>query len=401
MDAHRRPTEGLSDSEDAIDSEDEMGASLTATSSDATKCIADMNEAMSTLIEQAADSQIANEESSDEVIARLEAVLQRFDALDGRLDNLVEPLSVLRNASAIEIVQASDPIGSSNSLGEFGSSELGNGDPCLGESSGPSEEILSLQQELEAAWRDNEALRHQNDRLTDEIAHSNAHQTVQNSIGGVDESLSWEDRKSLILQQIENDTFDADTFIKSLSAEAHEIVGAQPLGETGQIANANMVTSESGSMESFSDAMDPREFVESLVDQVGRLKIKIQERDNEIQELQHLLHNQSETRQGGIAIGAAAIASMVDSDELVTEERERLQQLKNEWEDKFRQSEIEASLERAKLSRERQELAKRAQQLEEQLDELQREKRGRAEVPFKGRRWLAELGISSDDGESE
>ena len=48
---------------------------------------------------------------------------------------------------------------------------------------------------------------------------------------------------------------------------------------------------------------------------------------------------------------------MIDENELVVQERERLQMLQVEWEEKFREGEIQASLERAKLSRERQELA--------------------------------------------
>ena len=109
--------------------------------------------------------------------------------------------------------------------------------------------------------------------------------------------------------------------------------------------------------------------------ELDRRDEELKERSQQIRELQSLLDQQSETRDGGIAIGAAAITQMFDADELVRDERERLQQMQEEWEDKFRQAEIEASLERAKLSRERQELAKKMSELEEQLAHAKREAR--------------------------
>ncbi|MEM6981018.1 MAG: hypothetical protein AAF539_15260 [Planctomycetota bacterium] len=93
--------------------------------------------------------------------------------------------------------------------------------------------------------------------------------------------------------------------------------------------------------------------------------------------------------------GAAAIAGLIDADELVQAERTRLQELKEQWEQKFRETEIAASLERAKLSRERQQIAKRATELEDQIDDLKRQQRDLAvsDTEPQGRRWLAELGL--------
>ena len=294
------------------------------------------------------------------VLSHLEAVLKRFDDLDGRLDELAEPLAAL----------GQEPSGSP--------SDHANQDS----------QLLDLQAELEAAWRENEELRHQNEHLTAELASSNAQKTVKASIG-VDESLSWDDRKAMIMAQMEDDSFDAEEFVSSLSDSAKQSAGPS------QIHQADSATLDGEQDAVAIEAIDPLQFVESLVEQLGRLQEKLQDRDEEIKELQHLLQNQADTRAGGVAIGAAAIAGLVDSDELIIEERERLQQLKNDWEDKFRQSEIDASLERAKLSRERQELAKRTQQLEEQIEDLQREKRGRSDSQSSGRRWLAELGLAT------
>ena len=82
----------------------------------------------------------------------------------------------------------------------------------------------------------------------------------------------------------------------------------------------------------------------------------------------------------------------------VREERERLQQMQEEWEEKFRQAEIEASLERAKLSRERQEVASKMADLEEQLAHAKRDSRHSAsDDDGTSRRWLAKLGLADSN----
>ena len=131
---------------------------------------------------------------------------------------------------------------------------------------------------------------------------------------------------------------------------------------------------------------------------IERLRSEIECRDQEIIELRNLLDQQSETRSDGIAIGASAIADMLDADELVQLEREKLQELQAEWEEKFREGEIEASLERARLSRDRQEVLEKKAELELQLEHLQREYRqANAANSRTSRRWLAKLGLADDE----
>ncbi len=166
--------------------------------------------------------------------------------------------------------------------------------------------------------------------------------------------LSWEERKRLILLQMEEDSFDANQFAASLSDEIK-------LGKE-----------------------TPSAFIEHL--------------DEEIAELRNLLDHRAETRSDGTAIGASAIADMLDADELIAHERGKLQQLQVEWEEKFREGEIEASLERAKLSRERQEVFATKQELELQIEQLQREYRQANSAGGRSsRRWLAKLGLAEED----
>jgi myosin heavy subunit len=280
---------------------------------------------------------------ADEILDSLQLLLQRFDQLDGRLDDWsMRPFTEPSDAPA-----SYEPIS--------------------------QEDLLHLQSTLDEAWRANEELRHQNEQLAAQLAQSNVQKTVRSASGGSDESLSWEERKALMMRQMEDDTFDADAFVSALATVTHTHGKESSTPPT------------------------PIEFVDSLIQRIELAEQTIRNRDDEIGELKMLLANQSNTRNNGTAIGAAAIASMIDTDELVMEERARLQQLKNDWEDKFRQSEIEASLERAKLSRERQEIAKRQQELEDQLAELQREKRDTPTPAKTGRRWLTELGLGNAD----
>ncbi len=310
-----------------------------------------------------------NENASAEILDSLQTLLQRFDQLDGRLDGW-----------AIHGIQV--PGGNSGNYDDSGDAFDVNGSASAnGNEDELREDLLHLQTTLDEAWRANEELRHQNEMLAAQVAETSVRQTVQSTHGN-DESLSWEERKALIMRQMEEETFDADEFVSSLSSGTGNSISSS----VPETEGAEPVPPQS-----------PQEFVESLIEKIERAERTIQKRDEEIGELRMLLESQSGTRTDGTAIGAAAIASMIDSDELVMEERERLQQLKNDWEDKFRQAEIEASLERAKLSRERQELAKRTQELEERLEEMQREKRDNPTPAKSGRRWLAELGLGGSD----
>ncbi len=212
--------------------------------------------------------------------------------------------------------------------------------------------------ELDAA---NAELHTQNDELAARIASSRVQETTPKDSLEASEMLSWEERKKLILLQMEEGTFDADQFASSLHSE-------------------------------FQTSKDtPETFIE-------RLRSEIECRDQEIVELRNLLDQQSETRSDGTAIGALAIADILDADELIQQEREKLQKLQVDWQEKFREGEIEASLERAKLSRDRQEVLEKKTELELQLEYVQREYRQRNSAHGgTSRRWLTKLGLADDE----
>ena len=221
-----------------------------------------------------------------------------------------------------------------------------------------------------------EELRQQNADLASKIAGGQVQDTVRSGTGDSSDALSWEERKLLILEQLEADTFDAETFILETAASR---------------------LSEGDLSEEQCETINPIECFEQMQERIELLDEELVRRNKEIEDLSHLLEQRPQSEEQGTAVGAAAIAQMIDSDELVREERERLQQLQAEWEEKFRQTEIEASLERAKLSRERQQLAKKLDEVEEELAQLRRDERTEAECEGHSRKWLAKLGLASDN----
>ncbi len=229
--------------------------------------------------------------------------------------------------------------------------------------------------QLASLERERDSLEQQNQELASKLANQSVRKSVQTSNSSTNDALSWEERKKLILQQMESDTFDTEAFVSDLQSN-HTI--------QSQSSADGLV-------------LDPVAYIEQLCTELERRNNELKAKNEEIGELHCLLEQQGGARAGGLAIGAAAIAQMMDSDELVSEERERLKQLQAEWEEKFRKGEIEASLERAKLSRERQELAKREAELEEQVEHMKRELRLVTESSNSGtgssRRWLQKLGL--------
>lgn len=129
----------------------------------------------------------------------------------------------------------------------------------------------------------------------------------------------------------------------------------------------------------------------------------IRRKDEEIRELQRLLQQQSENI-GGMAIGAAAIEGLLETDELIRQERERLETLQAQWREKFRQAEIETSMERAKLARERRELESRLEELKrdqarwaEERAAFQAELQSNRQSNAPRNRWFNRLGLRDGD----
>jgi hypothetical protein len=89
---------------------------------------------------------------------------------------------------------------------------------------------------------------------------------------------------------------------------------------------------------------------------------------------------------------------MLSGDEIVRTERERLQQLQREWEEKLRQAEIDLSVQRAKIARDRAEIEERQRVWQQQQTDHGPVGTDMAKSikPQRGR-WLTRLGLKEDE----
>jgi len=130
----------------------------------------------------------------------------------------------------------------------------------------------------------------------------------------------------------------------------------------------------------------------------------IREREEEIAELRATLaraDSRSEEERRQCAVGAASLGEMIDSDEIIQQQRAQLEKLQAEWKEKLRQAEVELSVERAKLARQRLELETRAEAIGNQPPTVENESGKPAQEGRATRgRWLARLGLGDDDAGS-
>jgi DNA repair exonuclease SbcCD ATPase subunit len=141
----------------------------------------------------------------------------------------------------------------------------------------------------------------------------------------------------------------------------------------------------------------------TIEDVIRRTDAAIVEKERELAELREVLNQQS-ANLGNMAIGAAAIAEILDQDELILQERQNLEHLKKQLEEKYRQAEIELSMERAKIARERQELEEKMRSVEDELHRLRKNKPADDAAEEAGGktqrgRWFKRLGLKDDDNQ--
>ncbi len=125
----------------------------------------------------------------------------------------------------------------------------------------------------------------------------------------------------------------------------------------------------------------------------------VAQKDREIAEMRQLLEEQAGNI-GSIAVGATAIAGILDQDELIAQERARLAQVQGEWREKLRQAEIDISVQRATIARDRAQIDEKLANHQFDLDRI---KAASPMAPGSGpgtkpsRRWLSRLGIKEVD----
>jgi hypothetical protein len=218
---------------------------------------------------------------------------------------------------------------------------------------GDAEELEVLRSRFELAVQDVRELKTRNAELEEELEELRQSSSARPNRSVPAAGLNWEAQKRNLLEQLEADFDDGDP---RQSADKLTVAGAI-----------------------------------RITDQV------VVEKEQEIRELEKLLHEKT-ANIGGLAIGAAAVAEMLDHDELIRDERKNLKRLQDEWREKLRQAEVEISVERAKMARERNHMEEKLQAYERQLPKSQDGSVGDSRAkPATHGRWLTRLGLKNGD----
>jgi chromosome segregation ATPase len=134
----------------------------------------------------------------------------------------------------------------------------------------------------------------------------------------------------------------------------------------------------------------------SIEDTIEMTDAVVAEKDREIEELRkQLVEAESAKPEAADRERQQQIDELVSADEVIAEHRKRISQLENEMENKLRATELELSVERAKLAREKSELEELRIDLESRRKTHGEPGSGTKSVPR--RRWLSKLGLSGDD----
>lgn len=220
-----------------------------------------------------------------------------------------------------------------------------------------SQRMEDLQRRFEMAVDDVRQLKRRNSELEEQLAAQAAEnrQPVVPAESGVQD---WETTKRRMLAQLEG--------------ESHDEIGGMSHDERLTVEGAIRIT----------DGM-------------------VVQRDREIAELKQLLAQQGHSTENAAA--QSAVVEAMDHDEIIQQERQRLKELQDEWQEKLRQAEVDISVHRARIARERAELDERIRTFEA-MKASHESQRGSSEPQETGKRpskptrnWLSRMGLKEND----
>lgn len=259
-----------------------------------------------------------------------------------RLTRQIEEASTARSDSSAAELQALRDENKQLETWLAESEQRANATPSGGAS---SQELDDLRRRFEMAVQDVRELKTKNSELTEQLAKAKQALPAPAAGGGND----WESLKKKMLAQMETDFSDDD---------------AQQKADKLTVQGAIKITDD-----------------------------VIAEKDRELQDLRRLLDSQSQ-QVGDVAVGAGAIAQLLDTDELVRQERDSLKRLQETLREQLKQAEVDISVERAKLARERSEVDEKLRLLQsEKASFLPGADGGEKSGQPSRRKWLARLGL--------
>ena len=241
------------------------------------------------------------------------------------------------------------------------------------------QQIRTLELEIERVSEENRDLATKVVYQNEGSGHPNQSPSPQAT--GDTANLSWEERKAQIIEQLENDTFNADDFLATLDIK--------PLEQAEQ--------------DSLQVAID---YLNELDSELLRLRkveqdfgLNNQHYEDEITQLKQTLDELQKTVADGLDENRSdpqtRADEILDQDELIRQERERLRQRQEECDAMTRQLEVSSSLERAKLSRTVTELEQQNRDLQRRIEAFENQQQEKERTGM-GTRWMAKLGLTSD-----
>jgi chromosome segregation ATPase len=265
------------------------------------------------------------------------------------------------------------------------------------------DELGRIREEIEPLRREVERLAAENRRLSDELAQGPPSQPAD--AASTDSELLQEHEDLKRRYQMAIDDLKAErgqvAQLESRLARSGSSGGAAPIAAGPSDWESQKRRLLAALEEDFdAENQDDRRDRMSVEDAIRRTDEAIAAKNRELEQLQSLLQEQS-ANVGAMAVGAAAVAEVLDKDEVVRQERQNLQALQDEWREKLRQAEVEISVQRAKLARHQAELEERARQIEQQARGLpvdEGDEPREKEKPIRGR-WLRRLGLKGSDEE--
>jgi hypothetical protein len=267
---------------------------------------------------------------------------------------------------------------------------------------GQEGELARLREEIEPLRREADRLAAENRRLADELAQRSEPQSAGAAVADAELLQEHEDLKRRYQMAIEDLKTERGQVAQLESKLARSgSGGGAPSGTVPPTDWESQKRRLLAALEADFDEDDEGDRRErlSVEEAIRRTDEVIAAKNHELEQLQSLLQEQS-ANVGAMAVGAAAVAEVLDKDEVVRQERQNLQALQDEWREKLRQAEVEISVQRAKLARHQAELEERARQIEQQSRGLPAEESDQLkDKPIRGR-WLRRLGLKgSDDDE--
>lgn len=248
------------------------------------------------------------------------------------------------------------------------------------------------------AGSDTEALaqlQQERDKLLERLAQ--AESATKQAAGDGPDREAWDDlqrRFEMAVEEVrELKGANAELEDKLKNRPAAAAPAAQPTGLDWEAQKQRLLAA----LEADDDEPADEETVEERANIEGTIRITDQivaQKDEEIADLKRLLEEN-----GGSSTDKqqqTAVDNLLDADDLVRQEREKLAQTQAEWREKIGQAEIDISVERAKIAREQAELEERVRQFESQHQPAESNKEADDGKPARGR-WLARLGLNADD----